>query len=172
MKEDRFESFVKENRESFDIHTPSPEIWDKLSQQLGQGESQKRWSRTRWLQIAAVLAVVLIGSGIVVRSLILPSDRLRLAADADPEVRELIEAEAYYAQQVNGRLVEIRKCYKLVPELEMEVENDLLELETMYQELKNDLKDNISNKEVIEAMIENNRYRLKLVDDVLEQINC
>jgi len=42
----------------------------------------------------------------------------------------------------------------------------------MYHELKNDLKENISNKEVIEAMIENNRFRMKLVDDVLDQINC
>jgi len=38
--------------------------------------------------------------------------------------------------------------------------------------LKTNLKDNVSNKAVIEAMIENNRYRLKLVNDVLEQINC
>jgi len=42
----------------------------------------------------------------------------------------------------------------------------------MYRSLKSDLKENISNKEVIEAMIENNRNRMKLVDDVLAQINC
>ena len=42
----------------------------------------------------------------------------------------------------------------------------------MYNELKGDLKENISNKAVIEAMIDNNRTRLKLVDEVLEQINC
>ncbi|MGQ8336565.1 hypothetical protein ACUNWD_08450 [Sunxiuqinia sp. A32] len=171
MKEDRLESFVRGNKESFDIHSPSPEVWGKLNQQLHKKE-QKHWMKSRWLQVAAVLAIVIISSGVIVKSLVSPSDRLRLAADADPEVRELIEAEAYYAQQVSGKLKEIRKCYKLVPELEMEVENDLLELEGMYQELKKDLKENVSNKEVIEAMIENNRFRMKLVDDVLEQINC
>ena len=66
--------------------------------------------------------------------------------------------------------VEIAKAIR--EELKEEVENDLNELENMYQVLKVDLKDNISNKVVIEAMIENNRYRLKLVDDVLEQIKC
>ena len=60
----------------------------------------------------------------------------------------------------------------MVPELKMEVEGDLLELETMYNELRKDLKENMANKNVIEAMIENNRYRLRVVDDVLAQINC
>ena len=49
---------------------------------------------------------------------------------------------------------------------------DLTELEEMYKVLQLDLKDNISNKAVIEAMIDNNRTRMKLVDDVLKQINC
>ena len=53
-----------------------------------------------------------------------------------------------------------------------EVEMDLNELEEMYNVLKTDLRENISNKMVIEAMIENNRFRLKLVDDVLDQIKC
>lgn len=83
-----------------------------------------------------------------------------------------MEAEAFYAQEVSGKLAEIQKCYQVYPELKTEIEGDLNELESMYLSLKNDLKENISNKEVIEAMIENNRNRMKLVDDVLEQINC
>ncbi|HKJ79026.1 MAG TPA: hypothetical protein VKA10_05800, partial [Prolixibacteraceae bacterium] len=90
----------------------------------------------------------------------------------DPQMQELIEAESYYAREVNTRLKEIRKCYTVLPGLKEEIETDLNELEQMYFQLKTDLKENVSNKEVIEAMIENNRYRLKLVDDVLEQINC
>jgi len=87
-------------------------------------------------------------------------------------MRELIEAETFYAQQVNGKLKEIRKCYYTFPELKEEIETDLIELEEMYNILKVDLKENVSKKAVIEAMIENNRFRLKLVDQVLEQINC
>jgi len=83
-----------------------------------------------------------------------------------------MEAEAFYAQEVSGKLAEIQKCYKVYPELKSEIEGDLNELEAMYMSLKKDLRENVSNKEVIEAMIENNRYRMKLVEDVLEQINC
>jgi hypothetical protein len=67
---------------------------------------------------------------------------------------------------------EIRKCYATFPEIKEDVEMDLSELQEMYDVLKTDLKDNFSKKAVIEAMIENNRYRLKMVDQVLEQINC
>ncbi len=83
-----------------------------------------------------------------------------------------MEAEAFYAQQVSSKLQEIQKCYYTFPELKTEIESDLNELEQMYRVLKTDLQENISNKSVIEAMIENNRFRLKLCDNVLEQIKC
>ena len=67
---------------------------------------------------------------------------------------------------------EIEKCYKVYPELKMDIESDLFELEKMYKELENDLEDNLYNREVIEAMIQNNRQRLEMVDRVLNQINC
>ncbi len=171
MKKDRLETFITDNKTSFDVHTPSADVWGKLNKELQQKE-KKHWIQSRWLHVAAILVVIFIGSGIVVNSFMSPSNGIRLSDNADPEVRELIEAEAYYAHQVNGKMKEIRKCYKLIPELQIEVENDLLELEGMYKELRRDLKENVSNKEVIEAMIENNRYRMKLVDEVLEQINC
>ena len=123
------------------------------------------------LQVAAILVFVIISSVILLKTNILTPER-SAQINNDPELRELIEAEAYYAQQVDGRLKEIQKCYYINPELKQEIETDLDELQDMYNSLKLDLKENISQKMVIEAMIENNRIRLKLVDDVLEQIKC
>lgn len=171
MKEDRFEKFVKDNREGFDVHSPSPEVWDKLNAQLKK-QTKNYWIKSHWLKVAAVVAVAILGTSVFVKNYYSPKHQLHMAVKADPELQELIEAESYYAQQVNGKMKEIQKCYKLNPELKGEVEGDLEELGIMYNSLKNDLKDNVSNKEVIEAMIENNRYRLKLVDDVLKQVNC
>jgi len=171
MKNDRLEDFVRAHRDEFDVQTPSPEMWDELSRKL-PGKADKRRRIVRWVSIAAVLAGVIIGSGVVLQSLLSKQDAISVAQETDSEVKELLEAEAYYAQQVNGKLQEIQKCYRLHPELESEVEGDLLELEQMYNVLKQDLAENVSNKEVIEAMIENNRFRLKLVSVVLEQVNC
>jgi hypothetical protein len=172
MKKDRLESFVNENRHEFDHIEPSDKMWDAISNRLN--EQPKQQSRKfNWMKVAAaVITVVAISSAIVYQSILSEQVQTVKAAPTDPEVQELMEAEAYYAQEVSGKMAEIQKCYKVNPELKSEIEGDLNELETMYLSLKNDLKENISNKEVIEAMIENNRNRMKLVDEVLEQINC
>jgi len=172
MKNDRLEDFVRTHRDEFDLHDPSPEMWAEINRKLPVKVS-KRSLFVRWASVAAIFAVVILGSTVLIRSLRSDNGGTVVAQEeADPEVKELLEAEAYYAQQVNGKLEEIRKCYALNPELQVEVEDDLTELEQMYDVLKEDLAENVSNKAVIEAMIENNRFRLKLVNDVLEQVNC
>ncbi len=171
MKPDRLESFVNENRHEFERMEPSDQLWDTISNRLEEKPKQ-RIRKLHRMRVAAVIAVVVLGSALVYQSNVLNNKPTVLAEPVDPEIQDLMEAEAYYAQEVSGRMAEIQKCYKVNPELKSEIEGDLNELETMYRSLKNDLKENMSNKQVIEAMIENNRFRLKLVDDVLEQINC
>lgn len=168
MEKNRLEEFIKENRGEFDFRTPSPEVWDKID---AATKTTKVVPLRHYFIRAAAVAVILIATVVVLWQNNLNSPT-RLAENADPELKELIEAEAFYSSQVNQKLKEIQKCYYTFPELKHEIETDLNELEGMYQLLKNDLEENISNKSVIEAMIENNRYRLQLCDDVLNQIKC
>jgi len=171
MKQDRLESFVNENRHEFDQLEPSDRMWEAISGQLNE-KPKPKIRKFSWMKIAAVLVLALAIPSVIYQVKFSDQKQSAKAVQVDPEVQELIEAEAFYAVEVSGKLAEIQKCYKVHPELKMEIEGDLNELESMYISLKSDLKENISNKEVIEAMIENNRNRMKLVDDVLEQINC
>lgn len=169
MNTDRLEDFIKNNRDDFDFREPSPEVWGNIV--VKKKKTKVVVLRKYLLRIAAVITIAIVVSAVVFQTNILNNQQIA-DNDTNSEIKELMEAEAFYAHQVDSRLKEIRKCYYTFPELKEEVENDLNELESMYQVLKTDLKDNISNKVVIEAMIENNRFRLKLVDDVLEQIKC
>jgi len=171
MKPDRLESFVKENRHEFDRIEPSEELWESISSRLIEKPKQ-RTVRFIWWKVAAIVTVMILVPAIVYQVKFSEKTQTAKAVQIDPEVQELLEAEAFYSQEVSGKLAEIQKCYKVYPELKGEIDGDLKELEAMYRSLKIDLKENISNKEVIEAMIENNRNRMKLVDDVLSQINC
>ena len=171
MKPDRLEKFVNENRHEFDQLEPSDRIWEAISGQLNE-EPKHKIRKFQWMKIAAVVILALAIPTVIYQVKFSEQIQSAKAVQADPEIQELIEAEAYYAQEVSGKMAEINKCYKVHPEIKVEIEGDLNELEMMYHSLKNDLKENISNKEVIEAMIENNRNRMKLVDEVLEQINC
>jgi hypothetical protein len=169
MKTDRLEEFIKENREAFDQYEPSDKVWEQISKSKTK---TKTVIFTNWfLRVAAVLTVVAIFTVTITKTNIFNSGEIAQQSD-DPELRELIEAEAFYASQVNEKMDEIRKCYVAYPDIKEDVEMDLNELQQMYNELKTDLKENVSKKAVIEAMIENNRYRLKMVDEVLDQINC
>jgi len=165
MNRKSLEEFIKNNREAFDDLEPSQKVWQGIKKD-SQKQKKLRISPIVF-RVAAVLAVVVVTTVMVINN-----SNTYSTLTNDPELRELIQAESYYAQEVDTKLKEIRKCYYTYPELKNDIETDLNELEHMYIELKKDLKENVSNKEVIEAMIENNRYRLKLVDDVLEQINC
>lgn len=171
MKPDQLESFINNNRHEFDGMEPSDKVWEAISRRLDE-EALKQPKKYLWMKIAAVLVMGLVASGILVYQSFQDRQQKSVVQQVDPEVQELMEAEAYYAQEVTGKMQEIEKCYEVNPELRMEIEGDLNELEVMYRSLKNDLRDNIANKEVIEAMIENNRNRVKLVDEVLEQIEC
>ncbi|HCE58823.1 MAG TPA: hypothetical protein DER09_13590 [Prolixibacteraceae bacterium] len=169
MQTDRLEEFIKNNREEFDNLEPSPEVWAKIA-------SKSKRTKTVWLKhpifkVAAILVLAVIFSVLMMNNDEFAINR-NSVENIDPEMVELIEAEAYYAGQVSKKMEEIKKCYDTFPEIKDDVEADLNELQEMYNTLKTDLGENISKKEVIEAMIENNRHRLKMVDEVLEQINC
>ena len=164
---DRLEEFVREHRNEFDPLEPSPELWSQIEKNTAKGKVIKLRKNLFRVTAAAAVIVLLVTA---VNLTFLRNNKF--SRSADPEISDLLDTERYYAQKVNGKLKEIQKCYATYPDIKNEVETDLMELETMYNTLKNDLRENVSNKSVIEAMIENNRFRLKLVDSVLEQVEC
>lgn len=169
MDTNRLENFINENRAEFDQLEPSPKVWKNIAKK-SKKQSTIQLSKILF-RVAAILVFAFLLSVLAIKSNILTPDKMAKNI-SDPELRELMEAEAYYAHQVDGKLKEIQKCYYTNPDLKQEIESDLNELQEMYNTLRLDLNENIAKKTVIEAMIENNRIRLKLVDDVLEQINC
>jgi len=56
------------------------------------------------------------------------------------------------------------------PDLGSELNRDFSELDSICLELKQDLKDNVSNQEVIEALIQNYRIKLTILEDLLNQL--
>lgn len=166
----KLEDFMRSHRDEFDSELPSPQLWEKIESGLAKSAPRKR--SALWKISAAIAAVLVLA---FVANFLLKPEQLRMqkyAGISDPELINLLETEAYYSKKVSLQLKEINKCYNIYPELKMDIESDLNELDNMYRELENDLNDNLYNREVIEAMIQNNRLRLELVDRVLDQINC
>ena len=165
-RRDRLEDFVRQHREQFDTHEPGPSIWLKINPaSVPVAEERKSF---RWLRIAAAIALIFAGSSAGIYFL--------SGGKADSELsgselyREIQETEQYYGQMVAKRYNELQPYLAGDPAARKMLATDMEELNQVYLELKEDLKDNASNPEVIEAMILNYRVKLEILEDLLYQL--
>jgi len=78
---------------------------------------------------------------------------------------ELTEAEYYYEQMIDAKLLQVKRKVK-DPILLADIE----QLDKAFLELKKDLKDNLDNEEVIMAMMENYQLKLRILERILQEI--
>lgn len=161
---DRLEEFIRKNREALDVNSPSAAVWGKVSEEMKPKRSVK-W----WLAAAASVAV-LISISIIFYQIGKISVDQKLAAASEKELParlQLREAEAYYTSQVNALYNEAEPLLASNPELKSELNNDLSQIDSIYSDLKRDLRDNIANEEVVEALIRNYTIKIEILKDML-----
>jgi len=163
---DRLEEFVKQHREQFDLHEPDPSIWLKINP-ANQTVAQER-RPMRWLRIAAAVAMIFAGSTAGIY--FLTGERIDVDSQSSELYLEILETEQYYSQIVSDRYNELEPLLVSNPGAKEMLSTDMEELDEVYMELKEDLKDNASNPEVIEAMILNFRVKLEILEDLLIQL--
>lgn len=159
---DRFEDFIRNNAEEFDFLEPKESLWDGVEKNL------ERRSRFNWRVItvrAAAVAAIFIVS-FVAQKVIFNSNINLPHQEAKVEIPELTEAEMYYNNVINAKLNNVQPLLEEHPYLQEELQTDLNELANIYQDLKNDLKDNVANQEVLEEMIQNYRLRVQILEEM------
>jgi hypothetical protein len=163
---DRLEEFVRQHREQFDRHEPDPSLWLKI-QTDAPTQAEKKAQPMRWLRIAAAVAMIFAGSAAGIYYLSGPRGE---AGPYSELFVEMQETEQYYARVMEERYAELRPYLAADPQAEEMLQADMDELDTVYRELKEDLKDNMANPEVVEAMILNYRVKLEILEDLLYQL--
>lgn len=166
---DRFEDFMKQNRESFDFREPDPAIWDRLKKDI----TIKK--RTNWKLVFSRAAAVLVifGASYAVNEMIhryhnRSTDSLK--AGNEKVIPGLTETEAYYTSLINQKMDQLKPVMANCPSLQEELNYDMSELDSVYTDLKSDLKDNMANQEVVEAIIENYRLKITILEDLLSEM--
>ena len=161
---DRLEEYIKKNRDSLDIREPAPEVWERIGKDLNSTRRPVR----RWLSAAASV-IVITGLSLFFYQLGRNSVNSRMqTADADLTARQqLIEAEAYYTSQINNLYLEAEPMLTANPDLKEELNSDIAQIDSIYADLKKDLKDNIANQEVVEALIRNYTIKIRILEDML-----
>ena len=158
---DRIEKFIKDNRHDLDKYDPSPDIWDRIRKKVGF----KKGSAVKWLSIAAMILFVL---GTAVTIFIVTNRRIDLLGPGFAEQEELKETEIFYNSMINTLYLEARPMLTGQPEIQKELDTDLAQIDSLCADIKKDLKDNVSNEQVIEALIQNYRIKIQILEDMLE----
>lgn len=172
---DKLEKFIKENRNQFDTLEPGDHLWENIA-----GDDPKIRS-INWKDVAMKIAaaVVIFIASYFFHDLINSDGKSEMAFDdkkeiideeTNPKMNDLYEAEAYYTSQIDIAKQELIDQEDVSPEIKMELRNEFLELDSTYADLENDLKENVGNERVVEAMIQNYRIKLEILEEVLSQL--
>lgn len=159
---DKLEDFISENREAFDVYEPNPEMWKKIEKTVN-----KKTIRLKTVLWRAAAVIVIFGASLIFHRYI---DMVNDPENSAVNIPEIQEAEIYYSSMLSSKLDEIKPILNEHPGLDKEINNELSELDSIYSDLKNDLKDNVANQEVIEAMVQNYRMRLSILEDILNEL--
>ena len=172
--EKKIEQFFRDNSTNFDTDEPSDSVWDRIDFIQSEGVRRKN-RRKHFLSRAAAILIIFTASYFF--HLFFPIESISFGFKQEEEqidnyYPELVKAEEYYTVQLDARLLEVRERVVYYPELEQQLDYDLSELDSVYSELKNDLKDGMSNEKVVDAMIQNYRLKLKILEDLLFQLKA
>jgi len=171
MTTDKLEKFILENREGFETHEPNPDVWARIK----IPEPEKKTISLNWKTIALRVAavVVIFVSSYYFHDFMNQGESNGVAEiqfEKDPIYQELLEAELYYSSEINYKKKEFFILTSNSPSLQNNINLELETLDAIFKDLKEDLNDNADNQEVIEAMIQNYRIKLEILNDMLNQI--
>lgn len=84
---------------------------------------------------------------------------------------DLNELSVYYTSKINKEKNDLFILTANNPEVKKEINDEFGKLDKAYKELKNDLKENINNEQVIEAMIENYKLKMEMLEFIKRQVS-
>jgi hypothetical protein len=152
---DKLEQFIKENRNELDRYEPGKNVWRGIR----TGLKTRRIILPVWLSAAAAV-VLIIGTSVILYSVY--QKKIESYAGGNTLPPALKETEVYYNSLVNALYTEAKPLLTGQPEIAMELNTDMAQLDSICIDIKKDLKDNVANQEVVEALI-----RLQLLEEML-----
>jgi|LSQX01.3.fsa_nt_gb hypothetical protein len=166
-KKQSLDDFIDKNRALFDDNAPSAELWDRISEQIPGNKSywQSKSIKYSLLKIAAVVIFISIIPAIWY-SLLRSQGEQQSALSG-----EISEISYYYESQIEAKRMRVSQLTADEPSINTEVDADLAQLEKILSDLKEDLNDDVANREVVSAMIQNYRMKLDILEQVLEYID-
>ncbi len=166
---DKLEDFIVNNREAFDDLEPDPGLWKGV--RTRDPEIKRiNWINTGW-KVAAAIAIFI--ASYFFFHFMNNNNNEELYSDNmknSEEYQDLIDAEAFYSAQIKPIEQQVYFLTGTNQDLRADIQLEMKELDSIFIQLRNDLNENISNAEIIEAMIQNYRTKLTILEEILFQL--
>jgi hypothetical protein len=163
---DKLEEHIRKNREDLDRYSPSKAVWKNINRQI----NRKQFPIRRFLSAAAMIVVIVSTTFLLVKSGLLNrnySGAGNTVSGNNQENAQIRETEIYYNNLVNSLYREAKPMLTGNPEISKELSTDISHIDSICIEIKKDLKDNVANQDVVEALIQNYRIKIRLLEDML-----
>ncbi len=168
---DKLKEFISKNEAEFDQLPKSGHFERFKALQEKSNPVPKKGQKMVWIRVAAMFISVL-GLSYLFFNLgkMQANDELVASTDTVIENSELLEAEIFFSEKVDTKKQEVLAFSENIDPATQHIMAELDKLELQYIDLKEELAINSDNPQIINAMVENYRVRLSLLERLLEQL--
>ena len=184
------ERFVRDNREAFDQMQPSPALWDKIGEAIGeQKKSTTRVVRMSWARWAVAATLFLALAGTLSYQLFwkpevgsiqmadkndTPASQITVPETVDPIVNQIdpqyAKLVSQFTEVIGDKQAELKQIEKDDPELYKKFAGDIQKLDSSYHVLRSTLNANPNTEQLLQAMISNLQMQIELLNQQLNII--
>jgi len=174
----KLERFVRDNRNEFDSFEPRADLWQEIDKQLRAEEKKVRplWFHSSVMRYAAAVVILLVaGYGIFQLGKFSATDEpIATVEKPKPTLAqinpELAQAEAYYTSLINEEkaLLNPQEIEELG--LKDDFNEDLVTLDSTYQNLRKQLLVQPNKEPIVAAMIKNLQLRVEIIRQQIETL--
>lgn len=164
---DKFEEYIKNNRELFDGESPEDQTWIKIEGRLDKKTQASDWSSSQNSMIWKIAAVVFL----TLSAALLVDKWISSKREMPAYYAEFKQAESFYTTLISEKRNEIAAYRE--SEITKEFLNDIDRLDRLYADLKQTLQKEAKNEKVVNAMIKNLQLRMKILNQqilILEKL--
>ena len=165
---DNFEKHIRENAAQFNEHKADlAKLWANISAGLHQPEPKviPLWKRPM-LRIAASIVLLLGIAGFIGLSVLSGG-----ATETQYVSKELLEIDMHYKGLVSYQVQLVQNNPNLSEMDKAEFLSFMDELDAEYETLREEMRNNLDNERVLEAIVANYKKRIELIENLLRQLN-
>ncbi|MEM1336423.1 MAG: hypothetical protein AAGF96_01675 [Bacteroidota bacterium] len=167
---DNFEKHIRENAAQFDTQKADrAKLWANISAALSEEQAAPKviplWKRPM-LRIAASVVLLLGIAGFIGLTVVGGGNR-----ETQYVSKELLDIDQHYQGLVAYQVRLVQNNPNLTPADKAEFLSFMDDLDAEYEVLRKEMRNNLDNARVLEAIVANYKKRIELIENLLQQLN-